>query len=191
MKKKVFIITIIIISLITVAIYINKKQIQKNLYPITYLGSVLENSKKYDLDPYLVLAVIKTESSFKPDAVSSQDARGLMQITPSTGKWISTKMGIKSFEESDLYDPQTNIKMGCWYLDNLSKEFNGNQMVYLAAYNGGRGNVSKWLKNSQYSRDGKNLEVIPFKETDEYVKKIKVNYEMYKKIYTNLEQEKK
>lgn len=191
MKKKLTLIVFLVIVIIIGALYINKKQIQKKMYPTTYLETILENSKKYNLDPYLVLAVIKAESDFRVDAVSNQDARGLMQITPDTGKWIWEKMGNKDFKGDELFDPQTNIKMGCWYLDNLSKEFNSNRTLVLAAYNGGRGNVNKWLKDPSLSKDGKTLDVIPFKETDEYVKKIKVNYEMYKKIYSSLEEEKK
>ncbi|WP_142414760.1 lytic transglycosylase domain-containing protein [Hathewaya massiliensis] len=191
MRKKLALIIFLIIAIIIGALYINKKQIQKKMYPTTYLETILENSKKYNLDPYLVLAVIKAESDFHVEAVSNQDARGLMQITPDTGKWIWEKMGFKNFQGDELFDPQTNIKMGCWYLDNLSKEFNSNRVLVLAAYNGGRGNVNKWLKDPSLSKDGKTLDTIPFKETDEYVKKIKVNYEMYKKIYSSLEEGKK
>ena len=76
--------------------------------------------------------------------------------------------------------------MGCWYLNNLSKEFNGDTELILAAYNGGRGNVNKWLSNGEYSKDGKALHKIPFKETEEYVRKVKFSYNIYKYLY-NLE----
>lgn len=135
----------------------------------------------------MVAAVIKTESNFKPDAKSNKDAYGLMQITPSTAQWAAKEMGIQDYEENMLLDPEFNIKMGCWYIDNLKKEFNGDINLVLAAYNGGRGNVQKWLSSSDHSKDGKNLYYIPFKETDEYIKKVKVNYNIYKFLYKSLE----
>lgn len=153
------------------------------MYPITYLQTVIDSANEYNLDPYLVFGVIKTESAFNPDARSHQDAIGLMQITMPTGKWIAEKMKITNFEEKDLYDPQTNIKMGCWYLNNLKNEFNEDTILTLAAYNAGRGNVNKWLKDEKYSKDGKKLKNIPYKETDEYVKKVQVTAEMYRKLY--------
>ena len=76
--------------------------------------------------------------------------------------------------------------MGCWYLSDLKKEFNGNMDLVLAAYNGGRGNVEKWLKDSNTSPDGQNLKNIPFKETDKYVKKVNTNYNIYKYLYKNI-----
>jgi soluble lytic murein transglycosylase len=105
-----------------------------------------------------------------------------MQITAETAQWSSSKMGTVDFKLDMLNDPEYNIKMGCWYLNNLDKEFNNFDLV-LAAYNGGRGNVEKWLKNSNHSIDGKNLQYIPFKETDKYVKKVNVNYSIYRFLY--------
>ncbi len=140
-------------------------------------------ARQSNLDPYFVAAVIKTESNFKKTATSKKNAQGLMQITPETGKWIAEQMKMTNFNVNDLKDTETNIKMGCWYLNNLKKEFNGNMDLVLAAYNGGRGNVQKWLKDAEHSKDGENLHYIPFKETDKYVKKVKVVYNIYKFLY--------
>lgn len=107
-----------------------------------------------------------------------------MQITPDTALWASQKMGVSNYNVSMLNNPEFNIKMGCWYLNDLKQEFNGNMDLVLAAYNGGRGNVEKWLKNSNHSSDGKNLHYIPFKETDKYVKRVKVTYNIYTFIYS-------
>ena len=81
-----------------------------------------------------------------------------------------------------LYDPEINIKMGCWYLNNLIEQF-GNVDTALAAYNAGSGNVRQWLQDSEYSKDGETLYNIPFAETKKYVDKIKVNYKMYQYLY--------
>lgn len=178
-KIKIFL-SIIIIG---VVLAFNIKNITRIFYPVKHFNYIAKYSQKYDLDPYFVIAVIKTESNFNENAKSSKNAYGLMQITPDTGKWIASKMEIDDFNVEMLRNPEVNIRMGCWYLNNLKEEFNGNLELVLAAYNGGRGNVQKWLKDSSHSNDGKNLTYIPFKETDRYVKKVKVNYNIYKYLY--------
>jgi len=109
-----------------------------------------------------------------------------MQIKPSTGEWIGEKLKVTNFSEEMLYDPEINIKMGCWYLDYLFKYYDGDIKLVLAAYNGGQGNVSKWLKDADYSDDGVTLKNIPFAETKLYVEKINRAYKMYNKIYRDL-----
>ncbi|HJD00299.1 MAG TPA: lytic transglycosylase domain-containing protein [Candidatus Dwaynia gallinarum] len=153
------------------------------MYPIKYYSYIEKYSAMYDLDKYLVMSVIKVESNFNEKATSVKDARGLMQITPSTGNWIAEQMNLVEFSPDKLYDPEQNIFMGCWYLDNLRKEFDDNYMLILSAYNAGRGNVNKWLQNPEFSKDGKNLDYIPFKETELYIKKINLNYNIYKALY--------
>lgn len=166
-----------------ILLLINAKNIARHFFPIKYTEHIVKYSKRYDLDPYLVAAVIKTESNFEENAKSNKNAYGLMQITGDTAEWAAEKMEIVHYDNKMLYDPEFNIRMGCWYLDNLRDEFDNNMEVVLAAYNGGRGNVQKWLKNTEHSADGKNLHYIPFKETDKYVKKVKVNYRIYKYLY--------
>ncbi|MEW9095157.1 MAG: lytic transglycosylase domain-containing protein [Clostridiaceae bacterium] len=179
--KKLIKITIVIL-IVVVAI----KQVpnaMKKLYPLKYSDIVYKYSKEYDIDPYLVFSVIKAESNFNPNAVSHKDAYGLMQVTSTTGEWIAEQMKIEDFTLNKLFEPEYNIHMGCWYIDNLRKEFGDNMDVVLAAYNAGRGNVQKWLNDTEHSKDGENLHYIPFKETDKYVKKVKVNYKIYKFLY--------
>jgi soluble lytic murein transglycosylase len=163
----------------------NVKNIGRYFFPLKYQDNIIKYSQKYNLDPCLVAAVIKTESNFNEKAKSSKNAYGLMQITPDTARWAAEKMSVNNFTTEMLYDPEFNIMMGCWYLNNLKEEFGGNLEIVLAAYNGGRGNVQKWLKSSAHSLDGKNLNYIPFKETDKYVKKVKVSYSIYKYLYGN------
>jgi len=173
-----------ILSLILLfIILINIKNIFKSFYPIKYENHIVKYSERYNIDPCLIAAVIRAESNFSEKAVSHRGAYGLMQIMPDTGLWIAQKMELKDFNVEKLYDAEINIAMGCWYIDNLSDEFNGDIDLVLAAYNGGRGNVQKWLKNRKYSEDGKKLNNIPFEETDKYVKKVKTNYNIYLKLY--------
>ncbi|KOA20159.1 soluble lytic murein transglycosylase precursor [Clostridium homopropionicum DSM 5847] len=179
-RKKSMIFVLILTLLLVV---LNLKNIVKTFYPLNYKEYIETYSNEYNLNPLFVAAVIKAESNFQVDAVSKRDARGLMQITPSTAKWAASKLRIDNFDINSLYDPELNIKIGCWYLNDLCKEFGTDTTVILAAYNGGRGNVNKWLSNKEYSKDGKKLDYIPFKETDQYVKKIEVNYNIYKFLY--------
>ena len=173
----------ILCLVILVVILINIKSIFKSFYPVKYEDQIFKYSQKYKVDPSLVAAVIRAESNFNEKATSHRGAYGLMQIMPDTAIWIAQNMKLRDFNVEKLYDNEINISMGCWYINNLNTEFNGNIDLVLAAYNGGRGNVQKWLKNTEYSSDGKTLDIIPFGETDKYVKKVKTNYNVYVKLY--------
>lgn len=173
----------ILILIFVVIIVINIKSIFKSFYPIKYENQIVKYSQRYNVDPCLVAAVIRAESNFDGKAVSPKGAYGLMQIMPDTALWVAENMKLKDFDVERLYESEINIAMGCWYINNLNTEFNGNIDLVLAAYNGGRGNVQKWLNDKEYSSDGKTLDVIPFGETDKYVKKVKTNYNIYLKLY--------
>lgn len=147
-------------------------------YPVAYSEYIMKYSHKNGLDECLVMAVIKVESNYIPEAQSSY-AYGLMQLTEETAKWNAQKMGLKDY---DWREPETNIKIGCYYLKSLIDKYE-NVETALAAYNAGGGNVDSWLKNSKYSRDGKTLYHIPFPETRNYVKKVEDNRQSYEKIY--------
>lgn len=179
MKKVYRILTIVLIFFL---IFFGSEIILKQVvFPAKYSNYVIEYSKEYNVNPMLVLAVMKAESNFNENAKSKKDARGLMQITGSTGEWIAEQLDINNFNVNMLNDPQTSIKFACWYLNNLNEEFHNENLV-IAAYNAGRGNIQKWLVDNRYSNDGTGLDYIPFKETDKYVKKV----ETYKNIYTVL-----
>ena len=126
------------------------------------------------------MAIIKAESNFIEDAHSGK-ASGLMQLTDETAKWIADKLG-KDTEEVNLNNPRDNIQLGCYYIRYLINYYDGNVDVALAAYNGGMGNVDRWLGDKKYSDDGKTLKNIPFKETREYVKKVNSETLVYEKM---------
>jgi soluble lytic murein transglycosylase len=107
-----------------------------------------------------------------------------MQIVPTTGSWAAEKLGIEEYDDDSLYDPDINVKIGCWYISYLKKLFSEDMNLVLAAYNGGSGNVRKWLNDSRYSRDGKTLDKIPFNETKNFVDRVWHAYERYKKLYS-------
>ncbi|HHV98103.1 MAG TPA: lytic transglycosylase domain-containing protein [Clostridiaceae bacterium] len=179
--SKIKIALLIAFLLLVIAVLINN--IAKIIFPLKYTDLIVKYSNENKIDPYLVFAIIKAESGFDPNARSHKNAIGLMQITEKTGKWGAESLNIKDFKTSDLYDPEINIKIGCWYINTLLKEFNNNEDLAIAAYNGGSGNVNSWLKDSKYSSSGADLDKIPFKETERYLKRVKNYRAIYKKIY--------
>ncbi|MCC0647755.1 lytic transglycosylase domain-containing protein [Clostridioides sp. ZZV15-6598] len=176
-NKKVLILSIFII--LFGALLMESKIIHKFLYPKKYSEYVEKYSKEFNLDENIVYSVIKAESKFNSSAISKKEAKGLMQILDITRDWGAEELNL---ENIDIFDPETNIRIGCWYLNKLYKEFGSLDLV-IAAYNGGSGNVKKWLENNEYSKDGKNLHDIPFEQTSKYVEKVKNNYKNYNKIY--------
>jgi soluble lytic murein transglycosylase len=176
---------IVIILLLFVVLFGIKATdyVLKYLYPTTYSEYVEKYAAEYNLDKNLVYSVIKAESGFDPKAISPRDAKGLMQIVDNTGKWAAEKIEINDFDSSMLLEPQTNIRIGCWYISRLLNQYDQNIELALAAYNAGSGNVSKWLKDGSISSNGKTLDRIPFEETRNYIDKINKYKKMYKKLY--------
>ena len=155
-------------------------------YPLDYKEYIGKYSNEYEIDPYLVASVINVESRFDKNAVSSKDARGLMQIAEQTGQWGARELKIENYTGASLFEPETNIRIGSWYIKKLEREFDDRLDLVLAAYNGGSGNVSKWLKNEEYSSDGIVLDKIPFKETENYLERVKKTYKIYKRVYKDV-----
>lgn len=155
----------------------------KALYPVKYINIINKYSQEYQLDPLLVISIIKVESKFQEKAISHKGAKGLMQIASITGKWGAEELNIEGYDENMLFIPEINIRIGCWYINKLKEQFKNDLILVLAAYNGGSGNVSKWLKDYRYSSDGVILEKIPFKETREYIVKVDRTFKIYKYIY--------
>ncbi len=114
------------------------------VYPLRYEQEITAAATAHGLDPYLVFGVVRAESRFRPSVVSRAGAIGLMQITPATGQWIATKLGITAFTPADLYDPATNIQFGTWYLRHLIDRFGGDVDTALLAYNAGPGAADRW-----------------------------------------------
>ena len=147
------------------------------LYPLDYEAYVTRYSEEYDLDPYLVCAMINAESGFKADAVSHRGAVGLMQMMPATAEEVAGKLSVAGYSDDMLKDAETNIRFGCYYLRYLSDYFEGNTDYVVAAYNAGLGNVREWVKTDP------SLKAIPHPETADYLKKVKAFYEIYQGLY--------
>lgn len=183
-KSRVLFTLFFTIACIALIFYVsNSKMILKYLYPLKYKEVVNKYSIEYKVDPMLVFAVMKVESSFDRFALSSKGAKGLMQITDKTGEWAASEIGIKDFTSSNLYSPEINIRIGCWYLNSLNKEFNNDTFLVITAYNSGSGRVKEWLKNGKFKGDKQTLEEIPYDETERYVGKVLKEYQIFRSIY--------
>ena len=142
-------------------------------YPLRYESIVRAHSRNYDLDPALLAAVIYQESRFRSDARSRAGAIGLMQLLPSTARGIAIRTGGTRLRVSDLYDPEINVRYGCWYLRHLLDRYDDEQTA-LAAYNAGQTNVDRWLE------DGGG---IAFAETRQYVDEVLELRQVYARAY--------
>ncbi len=172
---------LVFIIAVTVLGFVLKLSLEK-IYPTDYSEYVQKYSTLYGVDENLIYAVIKTESGFNKNALSEDDAKGLMQITPDTFNWIHSKLNDGEFTHDDMYNPEINIRYGVYLISYLLEEFDNTQTA-LAAYHAGRGVVNKWVKNPDYSSDGKTLDTIPYKDTDHYVYKVTRYYNIYLRLY--------
>ncbi len=158
------------------------------VFPLKYEDIVLENSYKFNLDPYLVFALINTESNFNKTATSIKDAKGLMQITNSTAEEVNQiTNSTDNITDETIYDENINIELGCKYLSDLIVRYSGNYYLAICAYNAGFGNVDSWIDNEKISKTLNSINIeLPFSETTRYLKKVISNYEIYKVLYPQL-----
>ena len=188
MTRKIIIALIILIIFLSIYFVCFKvirvqDKILKLMYPIKYSEFVEKYSEENKLDKYLVYAMIKAESNFEPNITSNAGAIGLMQLMEETAVERSNIIDGETIEQYDLYDPETNIRLGTSYLAYLLVLFDGNTILAITAYNAGLGNVQEWIKDGIIKSDGSDIENIPYKETSNYVRKILRDYQMYLKLY--------
>ncbi len=165
----------------SVAVFWVLPGIMRSRFMLNYVDLIKQYSAEYDLEPSFVAGVIHTESKFKPDAVSRVGARGLMQIMPATGEEIANALG-EPFDVDRLFDPETSIRYGCFYLRQQMDRFGQNKAVTLAAYNAGPHRAAQWL--SEYGLDSKGrIAYIPFEETRNYVDRVFRAQENYETLY--------
>jgi len=172
MKK--WLISIFLLMIIFIAAFVVGINMR---FPIRYMNIIEQNAG--ELDPSWILAVIMAESSFRPNAQSHAGAQGLMQLMPTTAEWVAQLMSMEDFEPDMIWSPEVNITLGSFYLNRLLRLYNGNITLALAAYNAGQGNVNNWLLNPEVSSDGETLDVIPFNETYNYLRRVNFNQRVY------------
>lgn len=180
---KKLLLMILVLASLSYFIWQNEDFQRKYLYPYDYQDTINFYADRYEVDRNLVASVILAESKFRQDATSVHGARGLMQIVPETGSWIATQIEDDSFSVDKLYNVNMNIKYGTWYLSELQTEFEGNEVLALAAYNAGRGNVYGWMEKYHWDINFKDYTKIPFPETREYVKRVLENKKHYNRLY--------
>jgi len=161
-----------------------KKAYNNLTLPLAYSSIIRQQAAQKHLDPALVAAVIYAETKFDP-STSSAGAEGLMQILPQTAQFLAKRSGATSFSVSDLSTPEVNIAYGSYYLRYLLDEYRGNEVLALAAYNGGEANVNRWV--SQERSEGRPLTVgeIPYPETKAYVTKVMQTQQQYRQQYAS------
>ncbi len=157
-------------------LFLGVRTLVHRLFPIPYREAVDAAAEQFSVSPALLYAVMKAESNFDAQAVSARGAKGLMQLMENTASWCA-KEGKLSF--TNIFDATENITIGAYYIDYLLDMYGGSTKSAMAAYNAGHGRVDGWLLQEKYSHDGQELDLIPFAETERYVKKIVV----YQKIY--------
>lgn len=181
-KSKKIIIILLVCTAVFSLVFFAGRSILKNIFPIGYSEYVEKYCKEYKVDKAFMYALIKTESDFKPDAVSSVGAEGLTQILPETKEWLCMRAGGK-LNNISLFDSETSVKYGTFLVSLLLEEFGGNYETVAAAYHAGIGIVGKWLENPEYSSDGRSLKKIPYDDTRYYVEKIISTEKIYKSLY--------
>lgn len=183
--KRLLVLLLVLLVAGTVLFAAFQDKIERWEYPIEYSEYVTYYADKYDLDPLMLYAFIRTESNFNPKADSGAGARGLMQITEVTFDWIKTKIApTEDLTFEDLYDPETNIRFGSYFVSYCLLRYQDDLATAAAAYHSGWGTVDGLLSQAEYSADGKTLDHYPYPQMRLYVKKITSSYQRYQEIYT-------
>ena len=185
-QRRALILAVVVFALALAAYFLSQSEpVQRRyLYPYPYQELVELYAKANGVDSALVASVIMNESRFQNDARSPRGAIGLMQIMPETAQWIAVQLGDDNFSLEKLHEPETNIRYGVWYLAELQREFAGNNILALAAYNAGRGTVRDWIEEGDWPWTFHALDKIPYPETRSYVKNVLQNRIRYEKLYS-------
>jgi soluble lytic murein transglycosylase len=168
---------------LTALFYFAETMLWWSYYPISHVRATRAYADEYELDPFLLAAVVRVESGYDRWAVSSKGARGLMQVMPETGYWAAGIMGIADFHPDHLFEPDINLRIGTWYLAYLLREFDGNEAAALAAYNSGLSRVRGWMEGGNWDGNLDAVDGIPYPETREFVRKVTRYAETYRRVY--------
>lgn len=183
LKKRLMITGIILCILVLLfGVFKIQNYVLKKIYKTEYAEYVYKYSEENGIDPLLTFSVIKAESNFKRNIKSTSGAIGLMQLMEATAIEEANEINEEIIVTESLYNPEMNIKIGTKYFAKLMKKYE-NTLIALAAYNAGIGNVDSWIKDGIIKADGSDIENIPFKETNNYVRKIVRNYRIYQELY--------
>jgi soluble lytic murein transglycosylase len=178
------------VAIVVVAVALAALRAAYALYPFPYRATVLTTAAATGLDPRLLLAVMRVESGFRPQAVSRDGAVGLMQITPATAAWIARQRGLAAPPSAaTLRDPAYNIETGAWYLAYLCRRFGGRLAPAVAAYNAGGAPVEAWLRSGTWDATAAGSGAIPFPETRRFVQRVLTTYAVYRLLYPHADRD--
>lgn len=155
---------------------------EEEVDPILYTAEIAEVAERYDLDPYLIAAVAKTESGYRAEVVSPAGAVGLMQLMPDTADWVTGLDGWQGGPDPILTDPADSLELGACYLSYLTEKFDHHTRIALAAYNAGQGTVGDWLAAAG-GTEKFDLTDIVYPETQEFVRRVEHYRELYTRLY--------
>jgi soluble lytic murein transglycosylase len=168
--------------LVSIAVSALNTTVRDSSLPLSDASIIREQAAAKHLDPALIAAVIYTESKFEPRE-SSAGAEGLMQILPTTAYYLAHLSGGTKFTASDLATPSINLAYGSYYLRYLLNHYEGDEMLAVAAYNGGLANVDRWVAKAKEAGGNLTIEAIPFPETREYVRRVIAAQREYRAEY--------
>lgn len=175
LRTKKIILSVAIVVILVAGYYCLPMILGDSVFPLQYQENIKKWSKAYNEDPFLVAAIIMQESGFNPRANSPVGAMGLMQVMPPTGRSIAAGVEYPNFTTDKLYDPDTSIQFGTWYIHVLKEKYGGNVTAALAAYNAGSGNADKWLRMGLLTKPSDNG----------YANRVQDYMQVYHKLYQN------
>lgn len=170
-------------------------EIGRLMYPMKYKQEIALQAEQHNISPYLIAAIIRVESNYKPDRISAKNATGLMQIMPSTAEWIAEMTQIDT--NIQLLEPSVNIQLGSWYLYAIKKELSpylkhksdqDRISIIASSYNAGPAKVKSWINNEVWTGTADEIKNIPFGETRHYVQRVLYYYKKYKQFYVSIEE---
>ncbi|HLH25175.1 MAG TPA: transglycosylase SLT domain-containing protein [Chloroflexota bacterium] len=165
------------------SLYDLPRAVRALLYPAPYADLITTQAARFNVDPFLFLALLRQESSFQPRAQSPARARGLAQVMPATARSIASALGIGPLDDDDLFRPALSIELGAYYLGQTLRQFRGGVPAALAGYNAGPGNAERWLREPGGADPDLYAEQIPYAETFLYVRRVYTNYLLYRDLY--------
>jgi soluble lytic murein transglycosylase len=176
-RRRSFVVAVLLLLLLVGSLLWPRLQVavERATHPLRYAPEIRTASSRYGVEPTLVAGVIYTESRFGYDSESSKGAYGLMQLMPSTARFVSEHSGIRG----DYRDPEVNIEMGTWYLGYLERRYPGDVRLVLAAYNSGEGQVARWGLRPGFSVQKE----VPYKETRDYIRSVLAAQRTYRELY--------
>ncbi|HEX8370828.1 MAG TPA: transglycosylase SLT domain-containing protein [Pyrinomonadaceae bacterium] len=153
------------------------------LYPAPYRDALLQHAPERNLDPRLVLSIMRQESRYRAEVKSYAAARGLMQFISATANQIAGELGRKNFQQDELYNPPVAVLFGSQYLQNLFRMFPNQPQAVAASYNGGETNMQRWLARAKSDQPDRYVPEILFSQSKDYVYRVMANYRVYQLIY--------